>query len=198
MSLDRMRTVYYGAQAFDTMNVATLYKPGELGNVAIDVAANRRGQVVQLDSGATASNTVGVVAAGQLAYWKSKPQYIVTNDWRQANAVNAPAGGWGNAGNPSLDARNFVAGVFQVAATAGYYTIILQRTDQSAGFPVTTTSATVNAGDLLVPDSVTTTAAVINVAAGTAPTAMVVGTALGARVSATGKTPCWVNIKEQD
>lgn len=198
MALDRMRTIYYGAQAFDTFNVATLYKPGELGNVCIDVASNRRGQLVQLDSGATASNTVGVVAAGELAYWKDKSVYLVTNDWRQANAANAPAGGWGNAGNPTLDARNFTAGIFQVAATAGYYTIILQRTDQKAGYAVKTTSATVNAGDTMVADSVTTTAAAINIAPGTAVTSIPIGVALGARVSATGKTPCWVNIKEQD
>lgn len=194
MALDRMRTIYYGTQTFSTFNVSSLYKPGELGNIAVDVSANRRGQLVQLDSGCTASTATGVVAAGQLAFWKDKNKALVTNDALQANAVNAPAGGWGNAGNQTLDARNFVAGIFQNAATAGYYTIILQRTDAQAGFPVKVTG-TPNAGDLLVANT-GTAADAAGVNAGTAPTCLVIGTVVGA-VSG-GKVPCWVKMTEED
>ena len=150
--------------------------------------------MVQLDSGATSATATGVVAAGQIAFWKDKSTYLVTNNAPQANAVNAPAGGWGNAGNQTLDARNFVAGVFQSAVTAGNFCIILQRTDQKAGFNVKI-SGTPNAGDLLVPNT-GTNADCTSVAAGTAPTCLVVGTAIGA--VAASKIPTWVNIKEQD
>ena len=197
MALDRMRTVYYGVHTFATQNEASLYKPGELGNVVVDVEKNRRGQLVQLDSGCTASTATGVSAAGQLAFWKDKSKYLVTNDALQANAVNAPAGGWGNAGNATLDARNFIAGVIQTAVTAGYYTIILQRTDLAAGFSVkAAVGGTYNAGVQLVANT-GTAADATSVAAGTAPTSMVIGTVLGAR-DGNGNVPCWVNIKEMD
>lgn len=194
MALDRMRTTYFGAQTFSTMNVSSLYKPGELGNVTVDVNANRRGQIVQLDSGCTASTATGVTAAGQVLFWKDKSQFLVTNDSRMANAVNAPAGGWGNAGNQTLDARNFVAGICQLAVTAGYYTNILQRTDVAAGFSVKVTG-TPNAGDILVANT-GTSADAAGVAAGTAPTCLVIGTVVGA-VSG-GKVPCWVKMTEED
>ena len=194
MALDRMRTPYYGAQTFSTMNVSSLYKPGELGNVIPDVTGNRRGQLVQLDSGCTASTATGVTAAGQVLFWKDKNKFLVTNDSTQANAVNAPAGGWGNAGNQTLDARNFVAGICQTAVTAGYYTIILQRTDAQAGFSVKVTGSP-NAGDTLVANT-GTNADAAGVNAGTAPTCLVIGTVVGA-VSG-GKVPCWVKMTEED
>jgi hypothetical protein len=197
-NVGRVRSIYYGATSgsdpFANVNTSTLYKPGELGVVVEEVGSGRRGQLVQLDSGATAATATGVVAAGQLAFWKDKSQALVTNDAKQANAVNAPAGGWANAGNQTLDARNFVAGVFQVAATAGNYTIILQRTDIKAGFNVKITG-TPNAGDNLVANT-GTNADAAGVNAGTAPTCMVIGQVVGA-VSG-GKIPCWVNLKEQD
>jgi hypothetical protein len=59
-----------------------------------------------------------VVTANDLAYWKDKDNYIVTND--QAQAIGA---GVTNAW------RNFVAGVFRNAVTAGYYCAILQSGD---------------------------------------------------------------------
>ena len=197
-NVGRVRTIYYGATTgsdpFANVNTSTLYKPGELGVVVEEVAAGRRGQFVQLDSGATSATATGVVAAGQLAFWKDKSQALVTNNAPQANAVNAPAGGWGNAGNQTLDARNFIAGVFQNATLPGNYTIILQRSDQKAGFPVKVTGSP-NAGDNLVANT-GTAADAAGVNAGTAPTCLVIGQVIGA-VSG-GKVPCWVNVKETD
>lgn len=196
MALDRMRTVYYGAQTFSTFNVSSLYKPGELGNVVIDVSQNRRGQLVQLDSGCTASTATGVTAAGQVLFWKDKSKFLVTNDALQANAVNAPAGGWGNAGNATLDARAFYAGICQNAVTAGYYTIIIQRTDQAAGFLVkAAVGGTYNAGNFLTPNT-GTAADATSVTAGTAPYPMI-GTVLAAR-DGNGKVKCWLKSVEED
>ena len=100
----------------DHMNVASLYAPGDLG-AAFDFN-DRAYQVVQVDSGATVSTPIGVVAEHQLAFWKDKDKYLVTNDDRVA------------IGQPTANAfRNQVAGVFRVAATAGRYVCILQRAD---------------------------------------------------------------------
>jgi hypothetical protein len=87
---------------------------GELGK-AYDWN-DRAYQRVKLDSGATASNTVGAVAANQLAFWKDKSQYLVTNDKRfalQGAVANSFA--------------NNVAGIFRSAVPAGYYCDILIR-----------------------------------------------------------------------
>ena len=62
------------------------------------------------------------MAANQLAYWKDKSQYIVTNDVTQANAANMAGVAWANSGF-----RNYVAGIFRSAVTAGRYCDILQR-----------------------------------------------------------------------
>jgi hypothetical protein len=152
-----------------------------------------------------------------VAFWKDKGNYLATNDATQANAVNAPAGGWGNAGNATLDARNFIAGVFMNAVTAtpmiggiagsglagvgsagGYGTIILQRIDQSAGYPVKVNSGgTYNAGVQIVPNT-GTAADGISVAAGTAATCVVLGVCLGARNGTTGLAPVWLNLPESD
>lgn len=202
MSAERTRTIYLqptgsGADAYAQFAVATLYKTGELGGIVPDVGNSRRWQLVKLDSGVTSAIAGGVVAAGDVAFWKDKNNYLVTKDPAQANAVNAPAGGWGNAGNATLDARNFVAGVFTNASVTAAvpYTLILQRTDQAAGYSVKASSATYNAGDLAVA-ATGTGSDIVNVAAGTAPTCVVLGTVLGARVS--GKVPVWLNLPETD
>ena len=200
MSADRNRTYYLGTASgpdnFANVNETPQYKPGELGSIVPDVANSRRWQKVVCDSGATAATATGVVAAGQLAFWKDKSQYIVTNDSTQANAVNAPAGGWGNAGNATLDARNFVAGIFTNAVTAGNATLILQRTDQKAGYNVLAAAGgTYNAGNMLVANT-GTAADGTTVNAGTAPTCVVIGVVLGARSG--GKAPIWVNLPEDD
>jgi len=57
-----------------------MYAPGELGCAFYDPDTGNTCLRVKLDSGATAANTVGVVAAGQLAFWKDQVAGIVTND----------------------------------------------------------------------------------------------------------------------
>ena len=112
------QTVYLGRSAgsdIEDMNESSLYKPGELGS-QIQTTLDKAYQLVQLDSGATSSTGAGVVVAGDLAFWKDRSNFLVTNDKVQA------------VGGPGVTAsRNSVAGVFTVAATAGYYTVVQQR-----------------------------------------------------------------------
>lgn len=156
------QTVYLGPFAsLDKVNTATLYKPGELGK-HIEDTAGRGWQCVQLDSGAVAANGVGVVAAGQLAFWKDKTNYIVTNDFRQA--IGASTG-----------CRNEVAGVFQVAVTAGYFCYVQNRGKSVNA--VVLKSASPNKGDWVVADNTASSAQADIVAIGTAPTVQPIGKA---------------------
>lgn len=91
-----------------------LYAPGELGCVFNDQSTGNTCLRVKLDSGATASTPIGVVAAGQLAFWKDTSQALVTNDCRMAD-VCTPGGA---ADSGPLAAINRVAGIFQLAVTA--------------------------------------------------------------------------------
>ncbi len=84
----------------------------------------------------------------------------------QANAANMQGVAMANSGF-----RNFVAGIFRSAVTAGRYVDILQRGQK---INVKTTS-TVNAGDTVVGDTSTTAAQAVAVTAGTAPTCKVIG-----------------------
>ena len=113
---NRVQTVYLQTGDPDTENQETLYAPGHLG-VAFEYN-DRSYQIVRADSGATASTSVGVIATNDLAFWKSKDLKLVTNDAAQTLG-----------GNVSGAFRNFVAGVFRNAVTAGYYCCILQRGD---------------------------------------------------------------------
>lgn len=144
-------------------------QPGSLGQ-KFDYD-NRVYQRVQLDSGVGASNPVGAAAANQLAYWKDKDNYIVTNDRRQTMATIGSgtivsAGGY----------RNFVAGIIRNAATGGYYIDVLKKgkaincVDGGNTFAI---GETVIAED----DSI---AAVDRIAVGTAPTYQRIGIARGA------------------
>ncbi len=91
----------------DLTNAASpYYAPGELGYAFSDQNSGGEYLRVQLDSGATAATPVGAVAAGQLAFWKDKSAAIVTNDKRFCDV--GPSG-----------AVNRVAGIFQLAVTAG-------------------------------------------------------------------------------
>ncbi len=160
-------------------------QPGSLGIKFEASPPDRAYQRVQLDSGATASTSVGIVAANQLAYWKDKSQYIVTNDVAQANASNM-------AGVASVNSgfRNFVAGIFRSAVTAGRYCDILQR---GRNISVKTTG-TPAIGDFLVSDTSTSTAQAATVTAGTAPTCKTIGVVSGSTVA--NVTPCDVDIPE--
>src|SRR6476469_8672001 len=66
-----------------------LLEPGELG--AVYPASSHQFQLVKMDSGATSATATGIPAAGQLAFWKDRNNYIVTNDVRQADAAHIPA-----------------------------------------------------------------------------------------------------------
>ena len=111
---NRQQTVFIDTGNPDTMNVSSLLRPGELGN-AFDVV-DKTYQLVQVDSGCTAATPAGVVAANEIAYWKDRSSYLVTNDSR-----------FGLLSGVANSYRNNVAGVFRVAATAGNYICLLQR-----------------------------------------------------------------------
>lgn len=149
-----------------TTSVSMGGQPGSLGIRFEASPPDRAYQRVQLDSGATASAPSGAVAANQLAYWKDKSKYIVTNDAAQANAALQQGVAMANSGF-----RNFVAGIFRSAVTAGNYCDILQR---GRNINVKTTG-TVNAGDTVVGDTSATAAQGVAVTAGTAPTCKVIG-----------------------
>jgi hypothetical protein len=87
-----------------TNAVSPAYAPGEVGCAFTDQNTGNDYLRVWLDSGATSATGIGAVAAGQLAFWKSQPNNIVTNDKNQCDV--GPSG-----------AINRVAGVFQLAVT---------------------------------------------------------------------------------
>lgn len=156
----------------DTMNVPSLYAPGDLG-AAFDY--NKRAyQVVQVDSGATSATPIGVVVANQLAFWKQKEgKYIVTNDDRVA------IGGGGAAQGGAVGAfRNQVAGIFRNNATAGNFVCILQRGEY---IPVSSEAAG-GIGQHAIAMT-TGTAKVTHEALGTAPTYQSIGVERGAAVA---------------
>ena len=134
----------------ETVNEATALSPGQLGSCI--TYGGKEYQFVQLDSGATALNTVGVVADKQLAFWKDRTTYLVSNDLRM-----------------SQEGRNGVAGVFHTAVTAGYYCFIQKR-----GISTVASEASNAIGDVAIAYS-GTDARVTYITAGTAPTYKIVG-----------------------
>lgn len=156
---NRDQTMYVQTGNPDTWYSETLQRPGELGK-AYDWN-DRAYQRVKVDSGVSASNAVGVVAANQLAFWKDRANYIVTNDKRFA-LFGAVANSF----------ANNVAGVFRAAVPAGYYCDVLQR---GRNIPATSTAGC-SAGEQVVADVTASTAYVdgpVNV--GTAITYQVLG-----------------------
>lgn len=133
----------------------------EAGNPA------RTYQRVQLDSGATLSTPVGAVAANQVAYWKNKASYIVTNDSRLAMG-----------GASSTAYRQSVAGIFRLAATAGNFIDICQI---GQNIPCADGGNTFVAGDTVIAEADTSAAAVNSINVGTAITSQVLGIARGAQ-----------------
>ena len=168
-------------------NVTAVGMGGQPGGLGIRFEAgfpDRAYQRVQLDSGVTSATSAGVVAANQLAYWKDKSKYIVTNDVNQVNANNNQQALTNNG------FRNFVAGIFRNAATSGNYIDILQR---GRSISVKTTGSPA-VGDFLVSDTSTSAAQAATVTAGTAPTCKTIGVVVGPAVS--NVTPCDVDIPE--
>lgn len=120
---------------------------------------------VQLDSGATAANPVGVVAANQVAYFRDRLNGLVTNDARVAEM--------------GIDG---VAGIFPYAATAGNVTAI--RTGRSRATSVKVDGSTFAAGDNVISDSAANGPQGTRIAAGTAAAqGRFIGKARGAAVA---------------
>ena len=150
------------------------YAPGEIGCAFYDPMTGFTNVRVRLDSGATASTPVGVVQAGQLAFWKDRANNLVTNDQRMCDAA-ATTNGF----------VNRVAGVFQTGVSTA------PGTNDSTGQPVTyvcdlvilgqsvsvwTKANSATIGDLAVCDTTAATAQVAALAtATTAPTSTVIG-----------------------
>ncbi len=165
----RKKSLYFDNGDPATYHVATEYKPGELGEIV--TVAEKSFQKVVLDSGATASTAVGIVAAGQVAYWKDKSTYIVTNDSAQALGANSVL----NGGNSSF--RNEVAGVFGVAVAAAEYCAVQfkGRCNVKAA-----SGGTYGVGNTFVANT-GTAADGTTIDVGTAITSIVVGVVAGAR-----------------
>lgn len=142
-------------------------QPGGLGLEHESGFPDRTYQRVQLDSGATLSTPTGAVAANQSAYWKDKSAYIVTNDSRFAMGGAAAAGAF----------RNYGAGIFRLAATAGNYIDVLKR---GKNIPLKDGGNTFAAGETVILENDTTAAAFDRTAVGTAPSSQQIGVARGA------------------
>ena len=158
-----------------------LLEPGELGGVF--PGNSYQGQLVQMDSGATSATATGIPAIGQIAFWKDRTKYIVTNDALQADAVAIPPGQY------PRDARGAVAGVIEMAVKAGEYFFVHQK-GLSTGVKTTTSPAP---GDVLVPNS-GTAADCTSTAAGTAPAGVPVGTVTSS-VKTGGLIPAYLYVE---
>lgn len=157
-----------------TNSPTPFYAPGEIGCAFYDPMTGFTNVRVRLDSGATASTPTGVVAAGQLAFWKDRANNLVTNDQRFCDAAATTSG-----------FVNRVAGVFQTAVSTA------PGTNDSTGQPVTyvcdlvilgqnvnvwTKANSATIGAQAVCDTTAATAQVAALAtATTAPTSQVVG-----------------------
>lgn len=165
------------------------YASGELGCAFNDQNTGGSYLRVQLDSGATSTNAVGAVAAGQLAFWKDQSQAIVTND---KNMCDVGASG----------AINRVAGIFQLAVTAAPgvngtdgnpLMYMCDLVIQKRAYPCATTG-TIVAGAAFIADTTASTARGISQATvTTAPVSQVIGVCASTVVT-NGLTPVDVNI----
>jgi hypothetical protein len=154
---NRVQTQYISTGNPDTVNDATLFLDGSLGQT---YDANARAyQNVQLDSGAAA---LAAPAANDLLYWKDRTKYLVTTDSRMSDF------------GPT-NFRNSVAGVLRNAATAGRYVFALQRAYNIA----VKSDGNGAKGDSIIANS-GTAKDVTNIAAGSSPTYQLLGYATGA------------------
>lgn len=166
------------------------YAPGEIGCSFNDQDAGGSFLRVKLDSGATASTGVGVVAAGQLAFWKDQANSIVTNDKAQCDV--GPSG-----------AVNRVAGIFATAVTASPNVngtdgqplqYVCDLVIQKRAFPVAATG-TILIGTYAIADTTGSTARAISQSTvTTAPVSQTIGVCASSVLSAGNTTPVNVNI----
>ena len=140
-NITKQQHVFISTGNPDTMNDSSMIRPGELG-MCFDWN-DKSYQIVKVDSGATVGPTVGAVAANQLAFWKDRSTYLVTNDKRFASL-----------GGVANSFANNVAGVFRVAATGGYYCCVLKKGYNIAAAATAGTTA----GELVVADTTADTA----------------------------------------
>lgn len=175
-NVTRIISPYIGTGNPDTFTEVTSTTPGTFrpyagGDLGTAYDWNDKTyQKVLCDSGATSATPTGAVAANELAFWKDRSNYIVTNDQRFALF-----------GGVADSFRNNVAGIFRSAVPAGAQCFVLiegrQVNIKEAG------SAT--AGMLLVANT-GSNADSLGVALGTAPgyvTLGVVTTATAANVA---------------
>lgn len=148
------------------LNGSGLLEPGELGGVL--PWQGHQFQLVKMDSGATSATTTGIPAAGQLAFWKDRSNYLVTNDVRFADSALIPAGQF------PRDGRDSVAGVIEMAVVGGEQFFVHQKGSSN----VKTTSSPAP-GDVFVANS-GTAADATTTAAGTAPAGLALGTVTSA------------------
>jgi len=144
----------------DGLNGVGLLEPGELGGVL--PWQGEQFQLVKMDSGATATPASGIPAIGEIAFWKDRSNYLVTNDSTQADAAST-------AGAVTKDPRNSVAGVIEMAVVAGEFFFVHQKGNSNVK-----TSSTPVPGDVLVANT-GTSADCGSVTAGTAPTSQEIG-----------------------
>ena len=173
-----------------TNSPTPFYAPGEIGCAFNDQNSGGSYLRVKLDSGATASTGVGVVAAGQLAFWKDQAAGIVTNDKAQCDV--GPSG-----------AINRVAGIFQLAVTAAPgvngtdgnpVQYVCDLVIQKRAYPVAATG-TLIAGAAAIADTTASTSRIISQAAvTTAPVSQVLGIVASATAPASNFASVDVNI----
>lgn len=138
-----------------------LLEPGELGGAL--PWSGEQFQLVKMDSGATSATATGIPAAGQIAFWKDRDNYLVTNDSRFADSASIPANQF------PRDHRNSVAGVVNMAVVAGEQFFVHQKGSTSVK-----TSSSPTPGDVLVA-ATGTGADCTSTAVGTAPVSIPVG-----------------------
>ena len=172
-------------------NIEAVFEPVSQSGVGIHVgelggrveltqtgSGTKEYQKVQLDSGAVAATTVGAPTTGELAFWKDKSRYIVTNDTLQAIGGQTTHG-W----------RNEVAGVFvtpQATLTANVGVAGYIWVQQKGNCPtVKIASGSPAVGDKLIAGTVTTTAAGLIATASTAPVVTPLGVFTTAAVTVT-------------
>lgn len=167
---NRVQTVYLITGNPDTHVDNTPYVPGQLGE-AFDYN-DRAYQVVNVDSGATAATAAGLPAANELAFWKDRSVYLVTNDRNQCdlgptNYFNSIAGIF----RKTLVAADVATNGANSPNLYGAQICILQR-----GRSISVKSDGGGAkGDYAVGKQGVDLAEVTNVSAGTAPVSQTVG-----------------------
>jgi hypothetical protein len=166
------QSLYIGPfTSIEAMNSTTLYKPGELGS-QIQIGSKSY-QLIQLDSGATAS-TAGAPVCGSIAFWKDRSKYLVTTDKIQAEGANQNTAT--TISNVIASAVNSIAGVLcQTASganvagtaslTAGNYGVVQQRGNHVG---ILTSSGAAKNGDNLIALTTGAPPGALVVAAGTA------------------------------